>query len=36
VFVIRWVFDDQGRVIGVGLGSKSNTPAVVGSLLTDL
>jgi hypothetical protein len=26
--VIRWVFDDQGQVTGVGMGPKSQTPPV--------
>jgi len=25
--VIRWVFDEQGQVIGIGLGPKRQTPA---------
>lgn len=27
-FVIRWVLDEQGRIVGAGLGPKANTPPV--------
>ena len=27
-FVIRWLFDEHGKIVGAGLGPKSDTPAV--------